>query len=91
VEELTDLRILGENIVKEYGVRLTSAITNFVKSHDLEEHVSSHRPKKRLKVESAQELNGDIPENNNHKAGIAKDAAEDFDNDVDPKGESRYF
>lgn len=92
-DDLQDLGVLGENIVKEYGDRLVKVISNFVVEHNLEELVetktAANRPKKRLKIDSSSTSNNN---NNNNKktagaaaaAGAKKDEFDCYDDkDID--------
>jgi hypothetical protein len=51
-EELTGLGVLGENIIKEYGVRLLRAVNNFIEKEGLEDVLSQKRPTKKVKVDT---------------------------------------
>ena len=51
VEELNDLSVLGENVVKEYGDRLIKNINSFVTQNNLQKYTSN----KRCKVDTGEE------------------------------------
>ena len=51
MEELTDLGVLGENVVAEYGQRLVKNISFFVKEEKLEKYIERRqKSSKRAKV-----------------------------------------
>jgi len=43
LEELSELGILGENVVKEYGERLIKNINAFVENQHLQKYIDKHR------------------------------------------------
>lgn len=49
IEELKEMGILGENIIKEYGDKVVKVVANFVKTKGLEIYLS-RRPSKRAKT-----------------------------------------
>ena len=49
LNELSELGVLGENVMKEYGERLIKNITSFVSQNELQEYIDKRRVK-RLKT-----------------------------------------
>ncbi len=50
IEELSDLGVLGENVVKEYGNRIIGGIRNYIEKNNLEKYIEK-KAKKRQKIE----------------------------------------
>jgi ribonuclease D len=73
LEDLNEVGVLGENIVKEYGERLVKNIKAFVELENLQKYID-RRPPKRLKTDESSEL---------HSATMKKPAAIDVDDDED--------
>lgn len=46
MDELSDLGVLGENVVKEYGERLVKNINAFVEQNDLRCYANNRQPKR---------------------------------------------
>eukprot|EP00549_Striatella_unipunctata_P001171 CAMPEP_0118677586 /NCGR_PEP_ID=MMETSP0800-20121206/2713_1 /TAXON_ID=210618 ORGANISM="Striatella unipunctata, Strain CCMP2910" /NCGR_SAMPLE_ID=MMETSP0800 /ASSEMBLY_ACC=CAM_ASM_000638 /LENGTH=539 /DNA_ID=CAMNT_0006573283 /DNA_START=376 /DNA_END=1995 /DNA_ORIENTATION=- len=46
MEELTELGILGENVVKEYGERLVKSINSFIQMENLQQYIDRRSPKR---------------------------------------------
>ena len=47
VEELSELGVLGENVVIEYGDRLIKNINSFIEQNALEIYIQSREPKRK--------------------------------------------
>jgi ribonuclease D len=55
LEDLNEVGVLGENVVKEYGERLVKNIKAFVELENLQKYID-RRPTKRLKRDESSEL-----------------------------------
>ena len=60
LDELNDLGVLGENVVKEYGERLVKNINSFVEQNDLKKYMVNRVAKRPKTAES-------VPDNNTTK------------------------
>mmetsp|Transcript_23601 Transcript_23601/g.29742 ORF Transcript_23601/g.29742 Transcript_23601/m.29742 type:complete len:117 (+) Transcript_23601:1-351(+) len=52
IQELTDLAVLGENVVKEYGNRIVGGIRNYIETNKLEKYIEK-KAKKRQKTDDS--------------------------------------
>mmetsp|Transcript_16862 Transcript_16862/g.31928 ORF Transcript_16862/g.31928 Transcript_16862/m.31928 type:complete len:1280 (-) Transcript_16862:2376-6215(-) len=62
IEELTDLGVIGENVVKEYGDRLIKNLNAFIEQNNLQKYTMN----KRRKVEIASDPTPEPPQNASH-------------------------
>jgi superfamily II DNA helicase RecQ len=53
IEELKELGILGENIIKEYGEKIVKIVGKFIESNSLQSYIKDRRPSKRPKTDSS--------------------------------------
>lgn len=75
IDELNDLAVLGENVVKEYGHRLIKNINVFVKQNDLEKYLGGKSRKRQKSEESSNPI---TPQN-----AAPKMTSTEFDTDID--------
>lgn len=83
IEELNDLGVLGENVLKEYGDRLIKNIKSFVDQNDLEKYMNG-KPRKRQKSgEITKPITPQNPDHNTPKQTSRDNEYDEFDADID--------
>lgn len=82
LEDLNEVGVLGENVVKEYGERLVKNIKAFVELENLQKYID-RRPPKRLRSDESSELHSPTTKKPAASKAPPARAVIDVDNDED--------
>jgi superfamily II DNA helicase RecQ len=90
IEELKELGILGENIIKEYGEKIVKIVGNFIESNSLHAYIKDRRPSKSPKTDST-EFVVDDDEDDEFATDIDFSLVPDGKPKASANGKSKYF
>lgn len=83
IEELSELGILGENVVKEYGERLIKNINAFVDKAKLQKYIDKHRASAKTKKRPRVTGSSKSPQKASTAPIVVDMTDDEFDNGID--------